>query len=467
MDTRRRHHVALILSCMLLAAAAALAASWARPAPADAMGPGLMFWSRIYSPTANNDSYAEIAKGPHGAVYACGWTNDDWADSGDLLVVKYSSSGVRKWARTWNGADSKADWASDCAVDRFGNLYVTGTTVTAAHKNDWVTVKYSPAGVQLWSKTYDGPANDEDRPSDVVVDSAGNAYVCGGSTMPFGQLDNFHVIKYAASDGTALWETTYAFAMDVVDFPMGMVIDSHRNTYIAGYTFTSALPGASSNIALLKLGPAGGVKWHRTQDGKKHSSDSAQAIALGPNGTLYLAADSGPGPDGVDLMLTKYTTGGTRKWTRYYNAKGNKGDWTDGLAVDKHGTAWVAGVSNISGGPFAQKAILVKWNAGGARNWARVYHTASRGAGWEAVVCDGSGHVWVAGHVYKPGPERDWLIIRYEPNGKRRWLRSWGTVGGDDSCDALVLVGASFLYAGGSIGVPATNDDAVLQKYAR
>src|SRR5207249_6928290 len=79
----------------------------------------------------------------------------------DYATIKYSGAGVPLWTNRYNGPGNGYDQAYAMAVDGSGNVLVTGYSLGSGSSSDYVTVKYSGAGVQLWVNRYSGSANDE------------------------------------------------------------------------------------------------------------------------------------------------------------------------------------------------------------------------------------------------------------------------------------------------------------------
>ena len=63
--------------------------------------------------------------------------------SGDMTTLAYSGDGTPLWTRRYNGPANKDDAGSAIAVDREGNVFVTGASVAANGYGDYVTIKYS------------------------------------------------------------------------------------------------------------------------------------------------------------------------------------------------------------------------------------------------------------------------------------------------------------------------------------
>src|SRR6185436_14555994 len=94
-----------------------------------------------------------------GNVIVVGSAHHTQTGSGsDILIIKYSGAGVPLWTNRYDGE------ARAAAVDGNGNVFVTGTPGTIA---------YSGAGVPLWTNSVSGTA--------IAVDGRDNVFVTGSS----------------------------------------------------------------------------------------------------------------------------------------------------------------------------------------------------------------------------------------------------------------------------------------------
>ena len=66
--------------------------------------------------------------------------------------------------------------ANDLTVDSSGNVYVTGQTTATGNNVDCATIKYSNAGIPLWTNFY-GHAASLGNARVIAVDVSGNVYV--------------------------------------------------------------------------------------------------------------------------------------------------------------------------------------------------------------------------------------------------------------------------------------------------
>src|SRR5205809_245073 len=101
----------------------------------------------------------------------------------DYATIKDNSSGEEQWLSRYgpgslpsNGEANNGDFATAIAVDKSGNVYVTGYS-----GDDYVTIKYNSAGEQQWVARYDEPGHALDAAYAIAVDASDNVYVTGYS----------------------------------------------------------------------------------------------------------------------------------------------------------------------------------------------------------------------------------------------------------------------------------------------
>jgi hypothetical protein len=146
-------------------------------------------WVQRYGSEAGSEDYAyKVVTDAAGNVIVAGSTDNNQFGSADMLVIKYSGAGVPLWTNRYNGPGNSDDRASAVAVGGSGNVFVTGSSYGSGGYSDYATIAYSGAGVPLWTNRYDGPANGEDRPqtkSSLAIGSDGAVYVTGASDFDF------------------------------------------------------------------------------------------------------------------------------------------------------------------------------------------------------------------------------------------------------------------------------------------
>lgn len=138
---------------------------------------GALAWARSFSSAgAFDDEFDGIALLPGGDVAATGFTSPGGAQ--DVLTARLSPGGHTRWSRTYNGPDNLADQGAFVAAGPGGAVYVAGTSDGATTATDILTLKYSKAGHRRWAQRFTSAGAVDDLPAGLVVTSA-SVYVAG------------------------------------------------------------------------------------------------------------------------------------------------------------------------------------------------------------------------------------------------------------------------------------------------
>lgn len=110
-----------------------------------------------------------------------------------MVTIKYSPAGVQLWASRYTAA--VVAQGNDVAVDASGNVFTTGFAGPFNDK-EFILVKYNSSGAQQWVQTYSVATSDE--ALKIAVDNAGNPVITG-KTATNGFSFNYTTIKYNTS----------------------------------------------------------------------------------------------------------------------------------------------------------------------------------------------------------------------------------------------------------------------------
>ena len=81
----------------------------------------------------------------------------------------------------WLDGYGNNDYATDIAVGTEDGVWVTGWSIVEPGDNQYVTVRYTPDGDEMWRVTYDDPSGRWDEAYAIAVDLEENAFVTGRS----------------------------------------------------------------------------------------------------------------------------------------------------------------------------------------------------------------------------------------------------------------------------------------------
>jgi hypothetical protein len=225
------------------------------------------------------------------------------------------------------------------------------------------------------------------------------------------------------------WHTFFG-AAGSIDFGAAAAVDGEGNVYVTGYVQDSwdgpegqdplhEFDIDSEDAFVLKLDPDGGYLWHTFFGGP--ADDSAFAIALSGDGTLYVAGlsdETWDGPEGQepvsphsggkDLMVLGLDGDGAYLWHTFHGS----GDFTWGaaVAVDGNGDLVVAGSSlGEFCGPGGEPPLHAHSGGEGCYSYLEDYHCA------------------------------DAFALGLGPDGAYRWHTFHGAKDADDFCHALAV----------------------------
>jgi hypothetical protein len=232
----------------------------------------------------------------------------------DYATIKYDASGAQKWVARYNGPGNSDDVAVSLAVDGSSNVYVTGTSDGSGRIPGYATIKYNASGTQQWVARYDGPGNAYNGAYAMAIDRSGNVYVTGQANLPAAPTD-YATVKYDAS-GTQQWARVYNGPGNSDDIARAIAVDGSGSVYVIGYSTGS---GTGYDYATIKYGASGAQLWVDRYNGPGNGSDAALATAIDASGNAYATGQSAGSSGDYDYATIKYyscwpaCTRGTKK----------------------------------------------------------------------------------------------------------------------------------------------------------
>ena len=232
-------------------------------------------------------------------------------------------------------------------------------------------------------------------------------------------------------------------------------------TYVAG---TMLGPSGNQDASLMKL-VDGDPAWPspKLYDGPNHGGDSADAIALGPGGTVYTAG-SATGSNGMpDLCVVKWSSSGAVLWAKRYDGPDHSMEAAESVVVDSAGNVTVGGMTVVVGG---MDWVVVSWSSSGARRWVSRYTAdGPHQVVPMSLVVAGDRSVYACGISAGP-PDVASMVVKYSPSGKTLWKKVYrGPAGlGAYSFSAVARPGGG-VYVGGSALSAATGTDGLVMGY--
>jgi hypothetical protein len=348
------------------------------------------------------------------------------------------------------------------AVDTAGNVIVTGRETTASGGNDWKTVKFNGStGTVIWEQAFDSGLGG-DQAFAVAVDSAGNAIVTGYAWN--GTNGDIKTIKYAAANGAILWQKTLTGAAGGTGKGIALTTDASDNVFVGG----SVWNGSNDDMVTVKYAAADGtVLWQQTFAGAANGNEYVFAIASDSGGNVVVTGESQNAAGNYDWKTIKYAAAnGAVLWQATFAGAGNGDDVAYAVAIDRStNDVTVTGYSN-NGANLDWKTIKYA-AATGAIVWQATF--AGAGGGDDiaySLALDGAGNALVTGFSFN-GTTNDWLTIKYaSANGAVLWQKSFINPGnGSDIAPAITVDASGDVVAAGR-SFNGANADIQAIKYA-
>jgi hypothetical protein len=415
---------------------------------------GEQVWLQRYNGPANGseNAFAIVADGG-GNVFVTGSSGGS-AGLAEYATIKYSEAGVALWTNRYHGPGTGSDGASAMAVDRNGDVIVTGYSSGSGSSSDYATIKYSGAGVPLWTNRYTS-LGDSARATAVAADTNGNVFVTG-----YSYFSGLATIKYSSA-GVALWTNRYIGPAGGNDYASGIAVDGNGNAFVTG---SSTGIGSGDDVVTLAYSNGGAPWWTNRYNGAGNGDDEGNAIALDASGNVFVTGGAIVG--GLTAFVTfKYSNAGIPLWTNYYSGAGNSpyGGASD-IAVDGAGNVVITGTS-VGSGTY-QDFATIKYSNAGVPLWTNRYNRMYDDAAI-AIATDRSGNVFVTGYTTDDSFRFDRLTIGYSSAGAPLWTNRYNGPGNnDDSGNALTVDANGNLFVTGYSYGTNNNPDFTTIKYS-
>lgn len=413
-------------------------------------------WATPYNGAANqSDQGKAIAVDASGNVYVTGRTTNG-SGSFDILTIKYNSLGVQQWATPYNGTGNGDDIGRAIAVDGAGNVYITGQALVAGVGMDMVTIKYNALGVQQWAQLYNGPANFDDDGVALKLDASANVYVAGWrNNASF--TEDYVTVKYSPA-GAQLWMNFYNHTANSNDLATDIGIDASGNVFTTGQSRNSAF---DYDYATIKYSSLGTQQWVYRYDS---GSGDDIAYALTVDGSSNVIVTGSNALNSGDCMTIKYNSAGIQQWATPYNGPAGNGEVPLDITADASGNIIIAGYTFTA---TSADYVTIKYNSAGVQQWAMNFNGTSNGDDYALnMALDGSGNIYVVGYS-TVGSNYDYATVKYTAAGTEAWRINYNYNNNSDLGLAIAVDASNNVYITGQATFTGANWNYATVKYSQ
>ncbi|MCK5796699.1 MAG: SBBP repeat-containing protein, partial [Deltaproteobacteria bacterium] len=291
----------------------------------------------------------------------------------DIFLASYTAKGALRWAKRFG--DAEEDLGYDIALDPSGNIAfigefqgttnLGGKSLVSAGKRDVVIASFTSAGAHRWSKHFGDSHGDSGR--GIAVDRQGNLYITGhnAGTIDFGggvltsagsedgylaSLTSQGAHRWSKRFGATGWDMGRKMAFDNAGHLL-LIGSFHGSTVLSGTPLTSA---GGSDLFVASFTTGGTLRWAKRFGGT--GDEYGRAIAIDAQDRLTITGrfmdsiDFGGGKltsaGDRDIFMAGLKVDGTYRWARSFGAMGF--DYGEAIVASPQGDVFLAG--QFSGG---------------------------------------------------------------------------------------------------------------------
>ncbi|HQW00434.1 MAG TPA: SBBP repeat-containing protein, partial [Bacteroidia bacterium] len=428
---------------------------------------GVQQWLKTYDGGSTDRATCMAIDSSFSAVYVSG--RSDNGNDDDMITIKYATAaGTIAWTKSYNNVDD--DRARAIAIDAAGNVYVTAESDADASANrNWnmVTVKYASTSVQQWVRTFNSSLSNSDIPVGIAVNAAGDVFVGGQSDIDANaaiENFNFTLHKYN-STGTLQWTRTFAGTGISTGGSEALILDISGSPIVLGSTENLS---TQKDALAIRYDAAGNEIWKSFYLGSGDNSENAYKVLVDANENSYMVGYLIKEETDRNMATVKVNALGDTQWVRSYNGTSTISlDAANDVKLDGAGNLFVTGFTRNSG--VSNDFTTIKYNANGDSVWIKKYNNALVGGSDKAFTLaqDVSGNTYVTGYSETANPQisDDYLTIKYDASGNQIWALKYNGTGNGEDRSYFVQVSNSRVFVGGR-SWNGINFDYVLQVYS-
>ncbi|TFF89685.1 MAG: hypothetical protein EU548_06855, partial [Promethearchaeota archaeon] len=390
-------------------------------------------------------------------VYVVGTTNSYGTGFWDISLLKYSPKGILLWNKTWGGTDIEKP--KELVIDSSDNIYIAGETKSfGSGSYDIFLLKYESSGILMWNRTWGGIYGEVSQfPCGIVLDSSENIYISGNSFDITGSKSYYCLLKYN-DQGDLLWNRTWGFESE--DWCIDIAIDDSDNIYLTGLV-TPQDQFPDSIMCIIKYNSSGIEQWNRTWG--YSNSQIGKLVAVDSLNNVYVAGRIAGELARTDIFLIRYDMDGRLEWNVTWGDP-IQNSWEDifDIKIDSADNVIISGICDTYYGSGYGALFLLKFNESGNLKWE--VFTSYGGNSLASIKIDSYDNIYIIGNFPKNG--HDIYLAKISEEGFEIASISWG---GDlyDGCSSLILDSKNNIYITGyTSSYGAGDNDIFLIKFS-
>jgi hypothetical protein len=184
-----------------------------------------------------------------------------------------------------------------------GDIVMMNRTWELATGYDVVLHRYAADdGATVWATRYNSAGNTPDDPTHLIRDAGGDLLVAGVRS------GNFMALKFDDADGELLWSADYDGPAGGYDAAAAILEGPAGDVIVTGFSTGTTTSWDATTVAFDPTD--GALRWERHFDGGEGRPDEGKALAVSPQGDLYVTGYCDLATTATDLIALRYLLAG-------------------------------------------------------------------------------------------------------------------------------------------------------------
>lgn len=327
----------------------------------------------------------------------------------NIWIAKFDSDFNLFVSTTISGFVFRDDFAGGIAADDFGNLYLTGSIRSEpglGGDNLFIAIlDFDLNLVHIRVCSPEDPCGSlglgRDFGSGIATDGIDRIYLIGSMDQGSGNGGSDVWISRYNSALDRRFTSTFSGSAGLDDFGAAVALGPNGEVYALG-TLQEGSQSGEANIWIGKYDSELILISSTAVNGLASSTDTAGAIAAGPDGSVYASGSVNDGAQsgGENGWIGKYDSSLNFLSSSTFNGSGNGQDRILGLAVDDEGKIHAAGFIDQGPGSGGQNLWFGKYDSFLNLLSSAVFNGSGNGSdSAQAVALDSSGKAFVTGFL--------------------------------------------------------------------
>jgi hypothetical protein len=281
-----------------------------------------------------------------------------------------------------------------------------------------------------------------------------------GNTAVAGQGTNILLSVYKA-DGTLHWSSNYNTSGTYNDYGSNLVEDANGNIYVCGMTDNGGI--TNIDMVVLKYTSGGSLVWNATYNSPFSKNDIASSLAVDGNLNVYVTGVSEGDTTQYDYITLGLGSNGTLNWASRYDYA-SLPEYAIGIVVDNNSSVIVTGASASSSSNWDYTTI--RYTLAGVQSSVNRNNIA--GSGYDqpyAYIKDNNGNIYLTGKGSTNGTDYDIKTLKLKSNLDLSWNVVYAGNGYYDQANAIALDQNQNVVVGGYETNGGGEKEAKLIKY--